>query len=261
MISMGKPRRLRLKKRTSINSNSQFHKEKEMADFRKWFLAFALVALLLGAGTASAQNPAPQQAFTCVANAGTPLIVRVEGITELVGDLLLQCQGGQPTPAGTPVLTTNLRLSLNTNVTSRLLGSGFIDALLLIDEPFPGTTVTTAPTTAQTHPGTSDANVPSIFAPPTIPLNSPTQKVCAVAAQPLPTDCNFLKGTFNGGLGGSTAYGGPNSPYLPGPQAAVTGTVGGPSTVYVGRQVSASAVEWDGCRSILRALRASASSA
>ncbi len=49
--------RLRLKKRTSINSISIFHKEKEMADFRKWLLAFAVVALLLGMGTsASAQT-------------------------------------------------------------------------------------------------------------------------------------------------------------------------------------------------------------
>jgi hypothetical protein len=36
--------------------NFNFHKEKEMADFRKWFLAFAVVALLLGMGsTANAQ--------------------------------------------------------------------------------------------------------------------------------------------------------------------------------------------------------------
>ncbi len=46
--------RLRLKKRTSINSISDFHKEKEMADFRKWLLAFAVVALLLGLGSSTA---------------------------------------------------------------------------------------------------------------------------------------------------------------------------------------------------------------
>ena len=71
-----------------------------MADFRKWLLAFAVVALLLGAGTANAQPGLQQAGFTCTANAGTPVIVRVEGITELVGDLLLQCVGGQPTPKG-----------------------------------------------------------------------------------------------------------------------------------------------------------------
>src|SRR5579859_5787024 len=196
MISMGKHiRRLRLKKRTSINSNSNFHKEKEMADFRKWFLAFALVALLLGAGTASAQNPTPPQAFTCVANAGTPAIVRVEGITELVGDLLLQCQGGNPTLLGTPVPTTNLRLSLNTNVTSRLVGTAdtagrpgtsFIDGLLLIDDPYPNGADNTV-----THPGRGDQNT-ALFTPPNITPNTPKQALCRAHTQPAgPTDCNY----------------------------------------------------------------------
>src|ERR1700676_1061816 len=136
MISMGLHlRRLRLKKRTSINSHSHFHKEKEMADFRKWIFAFALVALLLSVGTANAQTG--QQAFTCVANAGNPVIVRVEGITELVGDLLLQCNGGVPTNAGQQIPVSNVALTLNTNITSRLIGGGYSDALLLIDESWP----------------------------------------------------------------------------------------------------------------------------
>jgi hypothetical protein len=235
-----------LKKRTSINSNSHFHKEKEMADFRKWFLAFALVALLLGAGTANAQQqPNTQLAFSCTANAGTPVIVRVEGITELVGDLVLQCTGGQPTLFGQPVATTNLRLTLNTNITSRLLGGGFIDALLLIDDPYPGA----VPTTAFTHPGTTDANVPSIFAAPNIPPNSPTQALCAPNTSPVavtpagPPNCNFMRGT---GVANSF-YGGAGSPYL---QANQTNNVApvqtSVSTVFEARQVSANGVEWDG---------------
>src|ERR1700694_5866890 len=98
-----------------------FHKEKEMADFRKWLFAFALVALLLGVGTANAQPVfTGSTAFTCIANAGTPVIVRVEGITELVGDLLLQCTGGAPTPSGQQVPVANIQLTLNTNITSRI---------------------------------------------------------------------------------------------------------------------------------------------
>ena len=51
--------RLRLKKRTSINSIPRIHKEKEMADFRKWFYALAVVALLAGLTVpASAQSTA-----------------------------------------------------------------------------------------------------------------------------------------------------------------------------------------------------------
>jgi uncharacterized protein (TIGR03437 family) len=81
-------------------------------------------------------QPSQPPPFTCVANAGTPVIVRVEGITELVGDLLLQCTGGTPTPAGQTVPLATFKLSFNANVTSRVLGTnGSSEALLLIDEP------------------------------------------------------------------------------------------------------------------------------
>src|SRR5579872_3904511 len=97
--------------------------------------------LTLACASCFAQPGTAPQAFTCVANAGTPVIVRVEGITELVGDLLLQCTGGTRTPIGQPIPPTNLRLSLNTNITSRLLAGGnggtYVDAVLLIDEPYP----------------------------------------------------------------------------------------------------------------------------
>lgn len=113
--------------------------------------------LVLG-GLDCAGQPKPD-AFTCVANAGTPVIVRVEGITELVGDLLLQCTGGTPTAPGAAIPLSNLKLILNTNITSRLIGNGFVDALLLIDDPFP-TFGTQIPSTAL------------------LPSDSPPQKVC-----------------------------------------------------------------------------------
>jgi len=232
-------RRLRLEKRTSINSISHFHKEKEMADFRKWLLAFAVVALVLGAGTANAQPGFNPAAFTCTANAGTPVIVRVEGITELVGDLLLQCVGGNPTPKGQPVPVTNLRLTLNTNITSRLLGSGFIDALLLIDEPYPNDSA--AP--QNTHPGPGDANT-GIVGNITVPQNSPYQALCASRTSPAgPGACNYLLGNYTGAL--STAYGSPADPYIQANQTAQNAAVVA-STVYEAQQISANAVEWDG---------------
>ncbi len=113
-----------------------------MADFRKLVLAFAVVALLLGfVPVASAQTQAPP--FVCTANAGTPPTVRAEGLTELVGDLVLNCQGGTPTVAGQFVPQVNIQLFLNTNITSRLVGGEatafggtvFNEALLIIDEP------------------------------------------------------------------------------------------------------------------------------
>jgi len=227
-----------------------------MADFRKLFFAFALVALLLGAGTANAQfNNNSPQAFTCVANAGTPVVDRVEGITELVGDLLLQCQGGNPTPKGQVVNTTDLRLSLNTNITSRLLGgSGFIDALLLIDEPYPNDSNGTGTVTQGTHPGPADAVVAAgIIGNITVPANSPFQVLCAPRTQPTngagstPASCNYLLGTYTTG-NPNTAYGGANSPYLQANQTAQNQFAGeySASTVYEARSFSVSAVEWDG---------------
>jgi len=102
-------------------------------DLRKLFPAFAVVALAFGAAsTANAQQVA---AFSCVGNAGVPPIVRAEGLTELVGDLVLNCTGGTPTAAGNPVPQANVQIFLNTNVTSRLVSDPWSEALLMIDEP------------------------------------------------------------------------------------------------------------------------------
>ena len=104
-----------------------------MVDFRKWIPALAVVALAFGAAsTANAQQVA---AFSCVGNAGVPPIVRAEGLTELVGDLVLNCTGGTPTAAGAPVPQANVQIFLNTNVTSRLVADPWSEALLMIDEP------------------------------------------------------------------------------------------------------------------------------
>ena len=90
-----------------------------MVAFRKMCPVLAIVAFLLGtATTASAQ--ATGQPLVCNTNAGVPPLVRAEGYTELVGDVVLVCTGGNPGQA----LTANLQLFLNTNITSRLVGSG-----------------------------------------------------------------------------------------------------------------------------------------
>ncbi len=99
-----------------------------MLDFRKWFLALAVVVLT--AAVASAQP-----AFQCVANAGVPPIVRAEGVAELVGDIVLNCNNGVPTALGANVPQVNVQIFLNTNVTSRFLKDPWTDAILMIDEP------------------------------------------------------------------------------------------------------------------------------
>ena len=85
----------------------------------------------LVAGTAWSQSTP----FQCTANAGTAPTVRAEGVTELVGDVVLTCTGGTPTPKGQAVPQITLTANLNTAVTSRLLANGGLEALLLIDEP------------------------------------------------------------------------------------------------------------------------------
>jgi hypothetical protein len=143
-----------LTKRTSINSIRKFHKEKEMADFRKWLIAFAAVALLLSLGSTSANaQVTTNPAFNCVANAGVPPLVRAEGVAELVGDLILNCTGGNPTLAGVPIPQSNVQVFLNTNLTSRLYANNVSEALLIIDEPFSPTPnpVVVPPAGAATH--------------------------------------------------------------------------------------------------------------
>ncbi|HOL73741.1 MAG TPA: hypothetical protein PKW45_20005, partial [Bryobacteraceae bacterium] len=88
-----------------------FTKEKEMADFRKWFLVLAVLALVVV--PASAQTP-----FTCTATPGSTPTIRDAGLTELVGDVVLTCSGGDP--SGDPI-TTNFQIFMSpTQVTNRV---------------------------------------------------------------------------------------------------------------------------------------------
>ena len=107
-----------------------------MLDFRKSFLTIATLAI--GAGSAFGQVGQP---LTCTAQAaGTPSI-RAEGVAELVGDVLIQCNGGIPTGANENLRQVNFQIFTqpSINITSRLLagaGTGnFSEALLFIDEP------------------------------------------------------------------------------------------------------------------------------
>jgi hypothetical protein len=59
--------------------------------------------------------------------------VRAEGFTELLGDVLITCQGGDPSTS----FLANFQLFLNTQVTSRLVDTtnSLTEAMLLVDEP------------------------------------------------------------------------------------------------------------------------------
>ncbi|MEZ5401998.1 MAG: hypothetical protein R2729_20160 [Bryobacteraceae bacterium] len=109
-----------------------------MLDFRKSFLALAVLAL--GAGSAFGQVITP---LSCTAQAaGTPSI-RAEGVAELVGDVLIICNGGTPNGPTEVLRQVNIQIFTqpSVNVTSRLLASGnndFTEAMLFVDEPAPG---------------------------------------------------------------------------------------------------------------------------
>ncbi|HLN04434.1 MAG TPA: hypothetical protein VK335_34415 [Bryobacteraceae bacterium] len=113
---------------------------------RRW-ISFAFFGLIPLSGWAGDALP-----LTCTANVAVPPILRAEGFTEQTGDIVLSCRGGIPTPAKQLIPTASVTLTLNTQVTSRLINqNGQSEALLLIDEP--GSTVNPGPISLCTTPG------------------------------------------------------------------------------------------------------------
>ena len=115
-----------------------------MADFRRWILAFVVLALALGCVVpASAQS----NTFTCSATASVPPNIRHEGLTELLGDIVLTCTGGLTTPTGQPIPQANITVYLPAPFTSRIVPSNTTstEALLLVDDPA-GSQVKVCPT-------------------------------------------------------------------------------------------------------------------
>lgn len=111
-----------------------------MLDFRKFFLASALLTITAGLASAQVVIVNPLTPPSCVAQAaGTPSI-RAEGVAELTGDVLIICSGGTPTPFDRNLPQVNIQVftSPSINITSRILSSGtlnnFTEALLFIDE-------------------------------------------------------------------------------------------------------------------------------
>jgi len=161
-----------------------------MADFRKWLFAFAVLALMLGASTAYAQIPGGGGSVVCGVTPANPTIVSQENISALVGDFVLICTGGTPTPTGSTIPQDDITLTLNQNITSRLLAGGYIDALLTIDEPYP---------TA----GLGGTPNPSVPAPQKVNGSPTGQRVCfsvttgLAGNQSSPPGCNVINGLFN----------------------------------------------------------------
>jgi uncharacterized protein (TIGR03437 family) len=77
-----------------------------------------------------------------------PRNVRAEGVSELVGDIVLQCVQSRPSPSPSPYLTSEVKLYLNTALTNRLHRSGgrdLTDALLIVGENHAEPTASSVP--------------------------------------------------------------------------------------------------------------------
>ena len=91
--------------------------------------AFPLTAI------ASLTLASAQTILTCQATVN-PILVRGEGLTERMGDILLQCTGGAPGAS----ITGNLTVFLSVPMTNRVDATGYTDLSLTIDSgsgPFP----------------------------------------------------------------------------------------------------------------------------
>ena len=118
-----------------------------MVDFRRWIIATAAVTLFAGLASAQVPGGGGTGSLACSASVAVPPQLRTEGLTELIGDIVLTCTGGAQLASGATVPTANITVSLGTNVTSRILSTGSLnggptqnisEALLLIDEPGSG---------------------------------------------------------------------------------------------------------------------------
>jgi len=105
-----------------------------MADFRRCLYALALVALLAGLTV-----PASAQAFQCSNTTSVIPNVRGEGYAELLGDVVLDCTGGTPTPPNQTVPQVNIVVQLDTTISAKVTATQnnvqFVESLLIVDEP------------------------------------------------------------------------------------------------------------------------------
>jgi len=119
-----------------------------MSTYRMWFIALASLALATGLANAQigvATSGGANSAFACSANSAGAPILRQEGYSELLGDIVITCTGGMAMPTGASTIpTTNITVYVFSavSITSRQFGtpSGASEALLLVDEPGSGLT-------------------------------------------------------------------------------------------------------------------------
>lgn len=179
-----------------------------MVSFRRVVLAMSLLALFVGLAGAQINGGGGSTggALTCGAQVSVPPVLRSEGLTEQIGDIIIQCTGGTiTTPAGGAVPTANFTVSLGTNVTSRILSDGASEALLFIDDP--GNPAVAGPGAAfppvicsSVTQGAGVGGCPLFLGQATAPGNGTTTAACAVVTGGICTGgpTNVFQGIVNG---------------------------------------------------------------
>jgi hypothetical protein len=99
--------------------------------------AFGRLALALALALVFALTAAPAFAQpSCQVTSPAPNTVRLNGTSELAGDVVLVCTGGDPAASTLYNFTLTLNVPLTTKITNTVTGE--TESLLLIDEPQPG---------------------------------------------------------------------------------------------------------------------------
>jgi hypothetical protein len=115
-------------------------------NFRRCITALAILTLFVGLAAAQTSGTGGGTAMTCNTVAQVTPTIRNEGIADMVGDVVITCQGGPAIAVGQAIPQGNIVVSLTAPVTSRLQNNANpagangtpSESILMIDEPNSG---------------------------------------------------------------------------------------------------------------------------
>jgi hypothetical protein len=64
--------------------------------------------------------------------------MRMQGLTELAGDIVVTCPESVVTAQGSPIPSASLSVQLNAPITSRVYSNGWSEVMLIVGEPGSG---------------------------------------------------------------------------------------------------------------------------
>jgi hypothetical protein len=97
-----------------------------------------MAGMVVAAAALAAPGSAAAAPNVCTAST-VPSTMRSEGLTDLAGDIVLDCIGGTPTTSGTAIPVLTLSVNTSSAPTSRVLAPNWTEAEALVDDPAPNT--------------------------------------------------------------------------------------------------------------------------